>query len=430
MTRSARLSLGGWLLLAAYRLVGAAVVAGLRIARLLGGARIRGLQTVNDRLALWTEDREIVGALRGGVWIHAASVGEVIAARPLVSGLRDCLGGTPVLLTCNTSTGKRVAGADGTIEVRYLPIDSRPVVRRIIAAMKPALFIFVETEIWPVLLLELQRERCPTVMYNARVSSRSYPRYRLISALMRPVLRGVSAVLARDESSAARLTALGAVGVQVIGDTKYDGGVVRDGGHETDLLSGLADDRPVLLAVSTHEGEEEVVIAAFRRLDGARLVLAPRHPERCARVEKLLGELGLSFNLWSRDGVEGNWTLLLLDTVGQLRGFMRGACAAFVGGSLVDVGGHNLLEPAAFSLPICCGPRLANVEAQARELEGVGALRIVDSADSLAAEWSELIGDPVEAQRRGRAARRLIEEKRGALARGIQAINAVMESGR
>jgi 3-deoxy-D-manno-octulosonic-acid transferase len=385
-----------------------------------------GRKVVVERLGRWPRRLdESKGAL---VWIHAASVGEVGVAGPLIAGLRERFPALRLLLTCNTTAGREAAEKLPADEVHYFPLDHRPIMRALLARLRPSLAIFVETELWPTLLGELARSRVPALVVNARISDRSFPRYRKVVWVLRPVLASLSMVCARDRTSMERLVELGVAHekVSITGDIKFDALTAEVVTATEDLLSPLSEGRPVLLAASTRDGEEEKLLDAFLSVRSLRpdtgLLLAPRHAQRSAKVVDLARGRGLRTATLSSCRREP-WDVLVLDTVGRLRAFMKGALGAFVGGSLVDVGGHNLLEPAAFGLPISCGPHLANVSEQAAALREAGALTVVNDGDELAGVWSGWLKNPGDASCRGRAGKTFLERNMGALKATTDAID-------
>ncbi len=382
-----------------------------------------------ERLGRWPEAPRVGRT----VWVHAASLGELAAVRPLLLRLRAV--GPPIhlLVTCNTATGRELAATFPADEVRYFPLDSRAIIRRLLDRIRPVLFVFVETEIWPVLLLELARRGIPTAMVNARISARSYPRYRLIAPLVGAALASVARICARDEESRRRLLNLGAKpeAIHTTGDLKLEAMSLEQMAATPDLLADAQDGPPVIVAISTREGEEEPVLRALECLRAlqvdARLVLLPRHPERAGQARELAARLGFRVALWSAGVANArDWQVLIVDRTGEARGFMKSARAAYVGGSLVPLGGHNLLEPAAFGLPVVTGPYLENVREQAETLSAQGALEVVEDSDGLAATWRRWVEDRDEAQRVGRAAREAVERACGSLDRTMRVIGELL----
>ena len=405
-----------WVARRAYALLGRLVVLLARVYRRTAGEGTRRREEIVGRLAGWTRDAGLLAELKGCAWLHAASVGEVQLARPLLVRLAEARPDLPMLLTCNTATGLQLAAKSSATSARFFPFDAPPVMMRVLDALEPSLFVFVETEIWPCLLNELAHRQVPSAMVNARVSGESFPRYRRVRWLVGPALAGVNAVLARDRESADRLGSLGAVGVTVVGDLKQDGLAPAEVAATPDLLASAEGSLPVLVAGSTREGEEELLLSAFEGLRGrARLVMAPRHPERAAEVEGLLVRRGLRYKLLGEGDTGGDWEVLVVDTVGKLRGFFAAARGVFVGGSLVDKGGHNLLEPAAYATAICAGTHLDNVQHQSAALLAGDAIELVADAEALAAVWTGWVDDEKKAARAGEAARDVVRNSGGAL---------------
>ena len=370
--------------------------------------RLRRFEEHRERLGLYPP--ELLDALRGRkvVWLHNASVGELLAARPLVRQFRDGLEGWKIVLSATSLAGRSLArevvGADGGV---LLPLDFPSCVARALDAIRPALFVFTETEIWPNLLRGLRRRRVPAVMLSGRVSPRSFRRYRWIAPFLRRVLANVTLFGMQNEAEAERIRALGAPAerVKVTGSLKLEAAPVAP-------AIAIASDAPLWIAASTHAGEEEACARAFvtlrERFARVRLLLAPRHLARLGDVEEVLRRHGISFVRRSalRDGRWcGEPPVLLLDTLGELAGLYGGAFAAFVGGTLVPVGGHNVVEPARGGGAVRFGPHVESVRALAVRLEASeGAIRVNDAVE-LAERLGELLADPVKARRTGEAAR-------------------------
>lgn len=396
------------------------------LGRLVGNG---GMERVGERVGRYRDP-----PIRGGgpvVWLHAASVGEVRAAEPVVAALRLRVRGLRFVVTCQTATGLALAASLGAEQRRYLPIDCRFAVRRALDHFRPSLFLFIEAEIWPRLLLELYASRVPAAMVGARVSDKSYRRYCKVRGLFGPALATLACVCARDDGSLRRLLDLGAPAAKsrVCGDLKLDALAAGDIEGVCDALAERDGDARVLFAISTHEGEEEIVLAAFSRVrrehPSARLVIAPRHPRRAPHVHAIAGRYGRTA-LWSHDRSANGWDVLVIDTTGETRGFFAAADGAFVGGSLVRVGGHNLAEPSVFGVPCAVGPHLDAVRHQADLLRTAGALTVVGDAESLARAWSSWLRDPTEAARIGAAARDAVFANRGAVARTLTALEPVV----
>ena len=372
------------------------------------------------------------------IWLHAVSVGEVSAAAALVRALHARHPDVPLVLTTATPTGRAQAatlfGAD--VEVRFLPYDTAGSVRRFLARIRPLAAIIMETELWPNLLHECGRRGVPVVFASARLAARSVPRYRRFGTLFSAGLRNAW-VAAQSSADADRFIALGAdpARTRVVGNLKFDmrlGQTVAENGRE--LRRRYLGARPVWTAGSTHEGEEELVLGAHavleRAVRGALLVLVPRHPQRFAGVAALLERRGLVFDRRGRsETVRPEAQILLLDTMGELTAFYAASDVAFVGGSLVPVGGHNLLEPAALGVPVITGPHTENGPEIARLLiEAGGALKVADGV-ALAAAAGRLLADPALRERMGESARSFVEAHRGSLERLLALIEPLLAAG-
>lgn len=377
---------------------------------------------------------------RPSIWIHAVSVGEVQAARTLIPGLRERYPGHGLWLSTTTRTGRAVAGRIEAVDgLFYFPLDLPVVVDRVLDRVRPALFLAVDTELWPNLLRRCARRGVGTMLVNGRISDRSYPRYRLVRGFFRRVLADVDRCCAQSEESARRLVDLGAPPDRVVmtGNLKFDAtpaprpdARARDEGLLR--LFRFAPDRPVLMAASTHPGEEGPVLDAFVRLrtrvPDLVLVLAPRHPERGAEVAALAAGRGVAAVRRSRlpgDGARPAG-VVVLDTVGELAALFQVATVVFLGGSLVPAGGHNVIEPAAWGKPVVFGPHMQNFAEIAdlflanragRQIAGVGELEPV---------LAELLADAPQRDALGTAARSLVAANRGAAARSLAEIAAVL----
>lgn len=434
--------MSGALLSGLYRLLGALVVGGFRVAALLpagGSASNDGERAlrIRERLGRWQG-----GAPAGDwVWIHAASVGEARMATALGAELARALAGQAAVefvITCQTPTGCRTARAGGGGNVHYFPVDAVPVVRPLLKSGRLRLYVSIETELWPALLGELAAAGVPTAIANARISEASMHRYRWVRSLFVRSLGTLAAVCARDEASARRLVELGVpqAAVVVTGDMKFD--LASDGKPTREPLIAVDPARPLVVAGSTHEGEEEIVLDAFVRLRATRplvrLALVPRHPERGAQVASAAASRGLAVAQWSAcEGqagatgaagacaADGSWNVLVVDRIGLLRAALAGAASAFLGGSLLPgPGGHNLVELIAEDLRAITGPCLQNVAEQLELLAGADAAVVVRDAASLAEAWNADLADPQaarEAAARGKAA---LAAKRGATAATVR----------
>jgi len=401
-----------------------------------GGAFRAGIGQRRGRYA--PEDLAGLSGMRP-VWLHAVSVGEVLAVSGLLRALRERRSDIPVLVSTVTETGQAVAAERlGEAHARiYFPFDLPGCVRLALEAIRPRLVLLAETELWPNFLRACGDRRVPVVLVNGRISPRSFPRYRLARPLFRRVLRDLTLCLMQGEPDADRLRALGAPAdrIRVTGNLKYDLRVAPVPASErrawlTSL--GIPEGAHVLLAGSTHRGEEEAAVAAFsalRQVDPeARLILAPRHPERLVEAEAAATAAGLACGRWSARPFPPTFhpAVILVDTVGELARLYALGTVVFVGGSLVPVGGHNILEPAQHGCPILFGPHMANFAEMAAAFLAEGAAVHVPDASGLAAAVLALARDPARAKRLGEAAAALLEGHRGATARTLVALEALL----
>ena len=370
------------------------------------------------------------------LWLHAVSLGEMTAAAPLVRALRLQHPHVPLLLTSATPTGRaRARDLFGdTVDVRFLPYDMPGAVARFLDAVRPRLGIIMETELWPNLFGECERRGVPLVLASARLSEKSAARYRRLGGLFHRTAFAISVVGAQTAADAERFIAIGARSdrTHLVGNIKFDvqpGTAMAGRGRELRASFGAA--RPVWIAGSTHAGEEEQVLAAQKELlvrrPDALLLLVPRHPGRFQAVADLLGRL--QFRFARRSGGEAadlGTQVLLVDTVGELAALYAAADVAFVGGSLVPVGGHNLLEPAALGIPVLTGPHHSNGKDIAEMLILEGGARQVNDAIQLAAAVAELLSDSNERRRMGAVGRRMVESNRGAVSRLLALIEPLL----
>jgi 3-deoxy-D-manno-octulosonic-acid transferase len=341
-----------------------------------------------------------------GIWLHAVSIGEVQAAAVLIEALRERLPGVEITLSCATPTARaRGRALLPGVDVRYAPYDLPVTLRRCLAALRPRMLIVLETELWPNLLHEAQAAGLPILIASARVSARSAGIYQHLPGLLRPALSGAVWVAAQTHADALRFAALGvpAARLAVVGNIKFDRQLPPGLAERGALLRArYAAGRPVWVAGSTHDGEEQIVLEAHRqlcqRVPTALLILAPRHPQRFDAAAASVAAQGFSYmrrSTGAADGerANGGYQVLLLDTLGELAEFYAAGDVAFVGGSLVAVGGHNLLEPAALGMPVLSGPEQFNSPELARVLSDAGALTIVHDAPGLAAALERLLAD-------------------------------------
>lgn len=361
---------------------------------------------------------------RPPIWLHAVSVGEVQAATPLIRRLLANQEQRPVLVTTSTPTGAARIKAlfAGQLSHAYLPYDTPAAVRRFLQRVQPFCAVIMETELWPNLFNACVARQIPVVLGSARISPRTAARYQHLRTLFAPSLPGI-AVGAQTRADAERFIGLGAAttNVSVTGNIKFDIEIPAAVLQSGSALRRQWGARPVWIAGSTHDGEEQQVLAAHQQVLAVRpdalLILAPRHPQRFAQVATLLKSQEFSFVARStQQPVLSRHSVLLLDTLGELTAFYAASDLAFVGGSLVPVGGHNLLEPAALSLAVISGPHTFNTAEVADQLAARGALRYAYSSAELGQIVLELLNDAGERTRQGSAALAVVQESTGALA--------------
>lgn len=382
----------------------------------------------------WSERyaRYAVPAARTPVWVHAVSVGEVNAVAPLVNALLEALPGQRLLVTTITPTGSaRVRALWGErVDHVYLPYDLGGAVRRFLKHFRPQVALVVETELWPNLLLCCRDAGVPAYLVNGRLSERSLRGYRVLRPLLARVLATLRRVVAQSAEDASRFGRLGApeASLVVAGNLKYDididvASLARAASEFRERIGG----RPVWIAASTHPEEEAAVLAIHRRLrerwPDLLMLWAPRHPERFRGAAQQAVDAGWRvatrrLTHWP----DADDAVFVLDTLGELQLFYACADAAFVGGSLQDIGGHNLLEPAAVGTPVVSGPRLHNFADIARQMEAGGALRIGQDADAVGAILAQLLADADARTSMREAGLEMVRKGRGALRRTLEVI--------
>ncbi len=378
------------------------------------------------------------------IWVHAVSLGEVVAVAPLVKELQRRHAEYRFVVSTVTETGREAVEQRlaGVAEHCYAPLDFPWSVRRVTGWLQPALYLFVETELWPNLLRHLASQAVPTIMVNGRLSSRSYARqqWQPIRSFYRWMVQSLRLCLMQSDRDVERIISLGAPpqSVRRTGNIKFDQpppDPTQAGPSRVSL--GLAADAPLFVAGSTHPGEEEMVVEAFRQVlvthPEAQLILAPRHIERAQSVESMVRDRGLavrrrSLLLTAQEPQAGAIQVLLLDTRGELATLYREATVAFVGGTLVPVGGHNLLEPALWAKPVLFGPYTDHCAEIADLLFQAGGAKRVTTSDELAGQFRQWLERADERQQVGRAAQGVVRDNQGALQATVDAIEAVMAS--
>jgi 3-deoxy-D-manno-octulosonic-acid transferase len=382
----------------------------------------------------WGRDRPVI-------WLHAVSVGEVLAVSGLVGELDRQFPEFHVLISTTTRTGQTLARERfGANRVFYCPLDLPWAVRAYLNALRPRMLILAETEFWPNLLHGCFRRGIPVAVVNARISDRSWPRYRKLKWLWGPILAQLNCALAQSETDAKRLKAIGCLPerVSVSGNLKFDVRAAREA-EATQVLKAISPRLQFLVAGSTLEGEEAALLSREMRvsLAGANpfliTVLAPRHPERFEAVAALLDESGVRWvrrSDWKGKPLESinplrGGDFVLLDTIGELASVYSLATIAFVGGSLIPAGGHNPLEPAQFGVPIVMGPHYANFRAITEDLLAHDAVRIAKK-EELVRVLVGLLSDPSARQAMGERAKSVFDQQAGATTRTVDALQELL----
>jgi len=372
------------------------------------------------------------GTLKNSLWVHAVSVGETLAAVPMIERLLADYPDTPLLVTTTTPTGsERVKALFGDrVTHVYCPWELPTALNRFLRAFDPKTVIVLETELWPNLCAAVKRHGAKLMLMNGRLSEKSYRGYRKFPRLVRPMMARFDALAVQTPVEAKRYVALGAwpERVHAIGSVKFDMSLDDAVRQAAGDLRAAIGERPVWIAASTHPGEDEPVLAAHKALletaPQTLLMLVPRHPERFDSVAQLVRQQGLGLARRSKqDTIAADTQVYLADTMGELLMLFGVAAVAFVGGSLVPVGGHNLLEPAGWGKPVLTGPHLHNFTAISNLLDDAGALTLVDNADALAIALQALFRYPDQRQRQGQAAAAVVEANRGALEKGLKLIS-------
>lgn len=416
------------------------------------------LSNIRERMG-WRFSAELLGQKSlgpspGSIWIHAVSVGEVLAVLPLARQLKEKFPLRRLVVSTTTATGQKIARlrmpfADA---IFYFPLDWQGPVRRALAVARPAVVVVVETEIWPNFLRQCQRANVPVVFVNGRLSERSFRGYARalawsaggIGGFLKRVLGDATLFLMQSAEDAARLVSLGAPHDRVIvtGNLKYDLAEASESSLSAWLDAELKtnDRRPVVIAGSVLAGEEAGILRGFadveREHPRALLIVAPRKPEQfdnAAAVvagsgRRLLRRRDLTLNGNGSPELSETGSVLLLDSLGELGDLYRLADVVFVGGSLVPTGGHNILEPAAFSKVPVYGPSMENFREMSRKFLAAGAAIQVQNPEELGAAWSALLRDPERAARMGKSAQELVDRNRGATELDLQHIERILSS--
>ena len=392
---------------------------------------------LRGRLGLVPEGLRAAVAGREVVWVHAVSVGEVLAAAQLVRELAIARPGWVFAVSTTTETGQRLAKERiAGSPVFYLPLDFRSTVRRYLRVLRPKMLVLMESELWPRLIDECAKDGVPVVVANARISDRSFPRYMRLRRLWRPFLQEISLFLAQSKETAERLVKIGAPAerVRVTGNLKYDLRVAKSSALTEMLRERLPVRAKVLVCGSTLEGEEQVLLDAWPAVLAAEpsavMMLAPRHPDRFAAVATMVAGSGFELTRASefrqRPTAVAAGSVFLLDTIGDLASIYGLATVAFVGGSLVPKGGHNPLEPAQFGVPVVMGPSFENFREVVEGMRANDAIRTV-SPEMAGVMLVAMLQNPGDAQALGERGRMVFEEQAGATARTVQALTALLQ---
>ena len=373
------------------------------------------------------------------IWLHCVSVGETQAARPLVERIKREFPHHGLVVSTITLTGQKLARdvfAKHAERIFYFPFDWRWTARRALRTINPDAVLIMETELWPNFLRECKARQIPVALVNGRISRQSFRRYSAIKFFLGPMLRGLNLAIMQSEVDANRLRDLGMPSdrIHTVGNLKFDAGAVAPATEKTDEIRqrfGLNSNLPLILAASTHAPEERVLLESFRHLNwGARLMLAPRHPERFPEVASLIRDSGMS---WARrtnapDAADTTATVILLDTIGELPATYALATVVFVGGSIVDRGGHNVLEPAAAGVPVVTGAHTHNFHAivdllnEANAIIQLPPLPYDVPIPELTKVFMELLSDRERRNTLAARAKQLVVDNQGAAERTVKLI--------
>ncbi|MFA5156875.1 MAG: 3-deoxy-D-manno-octulosonic acid transferase [Candidatus Omnitrophota bacterium] len=385
-------------------------------------------------------------ALKQPIWVHAVSVGEAMAVKGLIDALRKKFPGRQLVISSVTPTGNKVI-RDFAVEndfVTYLPLDFSFITEKVVKEIYPSLVIIAETELWPNFILSLSKRGIPVLVVNARISDKSLRGYLWIRQIFKPILNKVDLFCAQSSRDAERLRAIGVAKekVRVTGNMKFDAmdpavcppdAAAADAGFKQGI--GLAPEAKLLVAGSTHPGEEEIVLGAYRSLSAKftslRLVLAPRHPHRSAEIIKLVVKYGFNpfrvSQLSASSRLPAEKAVLILDVVGRLKPFYAASDIVFVGGSLIKKGGHNIIEPACFAKSIICGPHMFNFRDIADLFAGSRAFIIVKSGQELEKAAADLLDNPSSAAELGKRARELVAQNQGATLKNLECARELLK---
>ena len=410
---------------------------------LLRGLRYgKSRRGIRERLGYYLPQQLNLFQGKKTIWIHAVSVGETRAAKPLVRQIRKKYPDEQILVSNVTETGHAIALEDQEIDIcLFFPFDFSWAVRKALTTVHPEMIIIVETEIWPNFTQQAHQLKIPLILVNGRISDRSFPRYRFVRFLLRPILDRFSAFCMQSQTDAERIMALGAPDgrVENTGNLKFDHAlkeVSPDQVHQTKKHYCLPDQVAIFVAGSTHDGEERQLLEAYKKIAAQIdrkliLILIPRHPERKREVQFLLKEMGFNYRLRSavteEDSVFSPGDVLLVDTLGEVLDFYSIADLVFVGGSLVPIGGHNLLEASLLSKPVLFGPYIHNFKEISAKLIRAGAGVKVANRNELVRQSVTMLNDSVRCRAMGEAGSSLIAENAGTTERTMRHISKALK---
>ena len=392
-------------------------------------------QHIAERFGLYSQIR----ADRAVIWVHAVSVGETRASEPLIRQLLQLYPAHPILLTHMTPTGRATGAtlfeteiAQRTVVQCYLPYDIPFLIRRLLKQFKPVICVLMETEVWPNLIYTCHQKNIPVTLVNARLSLKSLRKAERLSGLIRPASAALSRVAAQTAADAQRITQLGAPQVVVTGNSKFDVAVPAEkiaAGHQLRKCWGK---RAVLLCASTREGEEELILDAFREagIAGLLLVIVPRHPQRFDAVEQLIQQRNLVMARKTgvtENAVSDSVNVILGDTMGELVSYYVSCDLAYIGGSLLPLGGQNLIEACAVAKPVLLGPHTFNFEAISRDAIEAGAAIRIQTAHDLFTQTAALLNDDARRTAMGQHGLAFAEQHRGATARTVRLLQELLQ---
>ncbi len=363
------------------------------------------------------------------IWLHAVSVGETRAAAPLIDKLIESNPDCSILITHMTPTGRETGEKlfGGRALIRYLPYDYPFAMRRFLNHFRPSVGLLMETELWFNLIHLCRVSGIPLFLVNARLSEKSLQRYLKFENLARRSLAELAGIAAQTKADAERLAMLGAKDMAICGNLKFDVHPPR----EIPDFRKLLDERPVFLAASTREGEEELILDAFERNEGILIILVPRHPQRFTEVENLLKAKRISYVKRSENRQINSRTRVFLgDSMGEMFAYYASSDCAYVGGSLLPLGGQNLIEAASLGKPVLLGPHTFNFEEASKLALEAGAAIRVENADQLASEAAALLGNPERLSAMGKAGLEFAEQNRGAAQKILELIESSRATGK